>query len=126
MNTFSDLLDTNPKLNVRVTVTRHGRTVDLITLNYTRLLKDKNFVTVDLLSPIKLTVDLLDFDEGLSGIEISLSINGLEVLPKYQHLSSNSKSYIDQLGLWEFNIPGPFYMWYHKISGQGWLLNPTQ
>jgi hypothetical protein len=22
-------------------------------------------------------------------------------------------------------IPGPFYHWYHEVSGQGWLLSPT-
>lgn len=43
------------------------------------------------------------------------TINGIEILPKYQHLSQN--------GI--LTIPGPFYSWLHEVSGQGWLLKPT-
>ena len=42
-------------------------------------------------------------------------VNGIEILPKY--------SYLAQDGV--LTIPAPFYSWYHEVSGQGWLLNPT-
>jgi hypothetical protein len=42
-------------------------------------------------------------------------IDGMEILPKYWHLCKNYKLIIDE----------PFYCWYHRISGQGWLLRPS-
>jgi hypothetical protein len=55
-------------------------------------------------------------------VEIKLlSINGQEVLPKYQHLATPQTAWIDQPGTWEFDIHGPFYPWFHTISGQGWV-----
>jgi hypothetical protein len=50
-----------------------------------------------------------------------LAINGLEVLPKYQHLATRPTNYIDRLGLWRMEIATPFYIWYHEITGQGWI-----
>jgi hypothetical protein len=42
------------------------------------------------------------------------TINGYEILPKYQYLAHD--------GI--LTIPGPFYSWLHEHSGQGWLLRP--
>lgn len=44
----------------------------------------------------------------------TVSIDCIEVLPRYKHLA------ID--GILEFGEP--FYCWYHRVSGQGWLLKP--
>ena len=44
----------------------------------------------------------------------TVSIDGLEVLPKYHYLAENGT----------LNIKGPFYNWLHTVSGQGWLLKP--
>lgn len=41
-------------------------------------------------------------------------IDGIEILPRYRYLTAN-----DQL-----TIAEPFYCWYHRVSGQGWLLTP--
>lgn len=41
-------------------------------------------------------------------------VDGIEILPKYRHLSVDNKLLINE----------PFYCWYHRISGQGWLLKP--
>ena len=41
-------------------------------------------------------------------------VDGEEILPKYQHLAING----------QLTIPAPFYQWYHRVSGQGWLLTP--
>jgi hypothetical protein len=43
-----------------------------------------------------------------------VTVDDIEILPKYQHLAHN-----DQLVISE-----PFYCWYHQVSGQGWLLRP--
>ena len=44
----------------------------------------------------------------------SVTVDGIEILPKYQHLAVNGK----------LTITEPFYRWYHRVSGQGWLLTP--
>lgn len=43
-----------------------------------------------------------------------VTIDGIEILPKYLYLAENRV----------LEIPEPFYRWYHRISGQGWLLTP--
>ena len=44
----------------------------------------------------------------------SVIVDGIEILPKYRHLAEENTLKINE----------PFYCWYHRISGQGWLLNP--
>jgi hypothetical protein len=44
----------------------------------------------------------------------TVTVDSIEILPKYCHLASNDV----------LDIKEPFYCWYHKISGQGWLLVP--
>lgn len=44
----------------------------------------------------------------------TVTVDGIEILPKYQYLAVDNK----------LTIPEPFYRWYHRVSGQGWLLNP--
>jgi hypothetical protein len=48
-----------------------------------------------------------------------ITINGKEVLPIYQHLARPATNWITTD--WKFNIPSPFYAWYHEITGQGWI-----
>ena len=44
----------------------------------------------------------------------SVLVDDLEILPKYQHLARDGRLLIQE----------PFYCWYHRVSGQGWLLKP--
>ena len=44
----------------------------------------------------------------------TVAIDGIEILPKYKHLATNDVLIINE----------PFYRWYHRVSGQGWLLTP--
>jgi hypothetical protein len=41
-------------------------------------------------------------------------VDDVEILPQYRHLSVDGT----------LTISEPFYNWYHRGSGQGWLLNP--
>jgi len=124
MNNFSDItaIDTAGQLSIKLQLQFHGSTESLITLNGHVIKSDSVDLEINLFDPIKLSIDLLSFNEGTSGIEIqTLTVNGLEVLPKYQHLASKPTNYIDQLGIWTFKIPPPFYVWYHTTTGQGWI-----
>jgi hypothetical protein len=123
--TFSDITDieTVGALSVKFEFKKHGHVIPYICLN------DKwhidggpGEIPVSLFDPITLRINLLEFDEGTSGLEIvHFSINGLEILPKYQHLANKSTNYIDFYDEWLLIIPAPFYPWYHQISGQGWI-----
>jgi hypothetical protein len=44
----------------------------------------------------------------------TVTVDGIEILPTYSYLATNGKLVIDE----------PFYCWYHRVSGQGWLLVP--
>ena len=44
----------------------------------------------------------------------TVAIDNIEILPKYQYLADNG----------QLTILEPFYCWYHRLSGQGWLLTP--
>jgi len=44
----------------------------------------------------------------------TVSVDGIEILPKYSYLANNGV----------LTIPEPFYHWLHRVTGQGWLLMP--
>ena len=124
MKNFSDIpaIETVHALNVNLQYRVHGRCAFSISVNDYYFEAGFGNINVNLFDSIMLKVELMDFDEGTSGVEIEqFSINGLEILPKYQHLSSNKKCYIDELGTWYFEIPSAFYTWYHQITGHGWI-----
>lgn len=60
------------------------------------------------------TVKLLLKSRLTFNVDDRVTVDGIEVLPKYAHLA--------QHGQLEIRIP--FYQWYHQVSAQGWLLTP--
>jgi hypothetical protein len=63
--------------------------------------------------------EVLDFEVDVHSIlvfnaEDTVSVDGIDVLPKYKHLAENGVLVVAE----------PFYNWYHKVTGQGWLLVP--
>ena len=60
-------------------------------------------------------VTTVDLDQHLTfNTNDHVTIDGIEILPHWRHLARDHK----------LTIQEPFYHWYHKISGQGWLLTP--
>jgi len=53
-------------------------------------------------------------DHLIFGQGDTVTVDGIEILPRYQCLAIEGVLQIDQ----------PFYCWYHTVSGQGWLLEP--
>lgn len=117
---FSDVLAINPQLTITVVVKFHGYVHGWVELNQQRCIDGANHLQVPLLDNINLVSNIDQFLEGSSGIEIQeLTINGYNVIPKYQHYSSTKNGYHDKVGKWNLHIPAPFYSWYHAVSGQG-------
>jgi len=44
----------------------------------------------------------------------TVTVDGFEVLPRYQHLAQQGRLIIDE----------SFYQWLHRVTNQGWLLKP--
>ena len=125
MKNFLELQDTKSELAVSVQLKIHGTVEYYASINRIQFI-DRTEITVPLHSEIVLIVQLQEFEQGSSGIEIEkFTVNGLEILPKYLHLADPPTNYIDEYGLWRFAIPAHFYSWYHNITGQGWLLTPV-
>jgi len=82
--------------------------------NYSDLLATKTQLTI-LIDGIETSAGL--FDTITLDSTQPTTINGYEILPKYQYLAHNN-------GI--LNIPAPFYSWLHEHSGQGWLLKPVK
>ena len=122
INTFSDVLDidTQDRLQVRLVIVPHGNIHYRMRLNGHLIAELDTTHTFDLLSSVHLKCRVIDANNGAVEIKL-LSINGTEVLPKYQHLAQPPTAWIDQEGTWQFDIHGAFYPWFHAISGQGWV-----
>lgn len=80
----------------------------------------KNFLEL-LATDLKLNV-VVDGVQSTHGLHDSMEfladrsvhIDDIEILPRFWHLSKD--------GILQINEP--FYQWYHRVSGQGWLLKP--
>lgn len=73
-----------------------------------------------LTEPIDINIQLIDRQHP-NAIQVALTIDGHEILPKYQHLATPQTDYIDFNDVWVLNIPN-FYPWYHTVTGQGWII----
>ena len=122
IKTFSEVLDINTQdqLQVQLVVVAHGDIHYRMRLNGHLISDSDTTHTFDLFNPINLKCVVIDANMGAVEIKL-LAVNGVEVLPKYQHLANPQTAWIDQDGTWEFNAHSSFYPWFHKISGQGWV-----
>jgi hypothetical protein len=129
METFSKLLATiiqdDRFLRVNIQLKSHGDVKYQASING-QVFSDSIATQVHIFSPIDFKIFLTEFTEGTSGVEVvKFTINELEILPLYQHLADPPTDYIDSIGQWAMHIPGPFFPWYHTVSGQGWLITPS-
>jgi hypothetical protein len=126
MKNFSEATAIKPTLTVKVkfTVTPIGQVPCLIKIGTKTLFENtiKEPQTFDLVLPLTDPIDLSVqiYRHHPDAVILHLSIDGYDILPKYQHLATPSTVYLDISGIWTLNIPN-FYPWYHEITGQGWI-----
>lgn len=120
IKTFSDILAIDPadKLKIRLTIATHGDIEYLLTLNNQPVVELDTEHKLDLFSTIDLTCAVLKNNGGAVEIKL-LSVNNLEILPKYQHCACPKTAWITEN--WQFKTLGLFYPWFHGVSGQGWV-----
>jgi hypothetical protein len=75
---------------------------------------------LSLTEPIEISIQLIDRQHP-NAVEVALTIDGNEVLPKHQHLALPQTCYIDSNDIWQFEVDN-FYPWWHKQTGQGWIV----
>ena len=145
MKNFSDLLGIDPAIDINIHVSpccdrgsqTCGVSVNGEMLYQERLSDSQNlFCRVSLMEPIKIEISMqgqLCATHGQTGVRLDrISIDGFDIMPQWTHLISyrNNQLRVDHAGcadhnaVWILDIPEPFYRWRHRISGQGWLLEP--
>lgn len=103
---------------------------------------DKNEIKLvascPLREPIKVVVTLYGkhyAQDSTSAIIIqSLKFDDFEIVPGWTQLASYSNdrdntaptNYLGFNGHWTLDLDQPFYIWHHRITGQGWLLEPVR
>lgn len=92
---------------------------------------------IDLLDPVNLEIELLDknydVDHTTAVIVASVSVDHEELMPRFCHLAhyENDKGqggatdHLGYNGVWRFVMDDCFDRWWHRQSGQGWLLEPA-
>ena len=114
---FSDILaiDTADQLCLQIHLSAESKY--RLTVNGREITDKISQTHWDLLTPIEIEIKNLSL-YGTVLIE-KISINDLEILPQFCHLSSNQSHAITKPGHWSFSITEPFYIWYHNVMGYG-------
>lgn len=69
--------------------------------------------------PINSAIDI-NLNNLSGAVRIELTIDGYRTVPPYQHCAAPQTDYLVSPGQWSLQIPN-FYVWYHQITGQGWI-----
>jgi len=114
MKNFSDItvIDINNQLEVKVKLIEHDNPVYSFTVNG---LPVQSLMRFSLLDDLNFCCKISN-----GAVEVTrVTVNDKEVLPIYLHLAQPPTNWITTD--WQFILPGPFYPWYHEITGQGWI-----
>lgn len=116
MKNFSDLLATQPDIDIEISITVLESQQVIIVVNGQQVYNQWTVNgtewhgTLPLLQPLAITVNYQ------SAYVASLLIDGWQARPEWG---------TELQGCWQFNTDLlPFYQWRHKATGQGWLLIP--
>ena len=147
MKQFSDLLAIDPKIDLSINlepVSHNGYPEFWISVNDEIIQQGtlSHSITkhckIDLLDPIKLEIGMkhkkYSAERETAVIIRSINIDGFEIVPDWTHLAvyqndhknGSPTSYLGFNGTWVLDISEPFYRWRHRVTGQGWLLEPVK
>ena len=112
------------KLVVALTLEPIGKLPCLVKINgvtlFENILSDKIIIDYELMLEDPIDIEVQIHQHHPNAVIASLTIDGIEILPKYLHLANPPTNYLDRFDSWTFKIPS-FYPWYHEITGQGWI-----
>ena len=137
MKRYSDLLDIDTRLNLKLELEPVGTSDVSVTIADYRqdyLLSNNRIInyTVGLLQPFSVIIELRNKQYSLeyeTAVIVRLSIDDIDIVPKYDYLADyvndhdnhNPTSYLGFNGKWTLTVDRAFYHWLHIHSGQGWL-----
>ena len=124
MKTFSDItaINTADQLRVKLEVVGHLSAKFRMRINGHLVMDPVTEIKLDLFAPIHIKCLTTNLPYPGSAVEVvSLTVNGLSVLPNYMIEAVPPTLWLNTLDNWEYRIDGPFYQWYHHISGQGFI-----
>lgn len=137
MKRYSDLLDIDTRLNIRLELEPIGTPDVSVTIADYRqdyLLSNNEIIdyTVDLLQPFSVIIELRNKQYSLdceTAVIFRLSVDNIDIIPKYDYLADyvndhdnhNPTNYLGFNGKWTLTFDRAFYHWLHLHSGQGWL-----
>ena len=113
------------ELDIKITLAPVGECFFLFTINKKLwwgnvLTEPMTFHTkVPLDSPIEIMIKPTRQHPQAVIVE-DISIDGISIMPKYQHLADPPSNYLDFNHPWQLKIPN-FYTWLHDVTGQGWI-----
>jgi hypothetical protein len=81
-------------------------------------LVNSNSISIDLLDAIDIC--LRKKGEGLVDIS-EISINDKQIMPLYLIHALPPTNRLESEDTWNYSIYPNFYVWYHHISGNGWI-----
>ena len=143
MKNFSDLLATNPQLDLSMRVEPVGVPDTEIRINqqlvYQGQLLDAFTISTQLplrtglLISVKLKNKTYGLNPDTAIVLKQISVDGFDIVPAWTQLAQyvndhdnhDPTSYLGFNGEWKLEIPQPFYQWRHQVTGQGWLLYPV-
>lgn len=146
MNNFLEMLDINPEIDIFVklqAITDNGYPSVTVSINNRSVFHDSLLGSVEhqfrapLLEPIEITITMSNknySDTAETAVILqSVRIDDFEIIPAWTHLTryhndhgiDRPVSYLGYNGSWVLKIDEPFYQWHHRVTGQGWLLQPT-
>ena len=144
MKSFSEATDIDILLDLKVTVeplTRNGVPYGRISLDHITMFDGLLYqpttvcAQINLCDDIQILIDLHGkiYDQNKeTAIHIkSIAVDGIEIKDHcYNLIQYNNDQrvkhqtlYLGFNGEWMLRVPGPFYRWWHTVSGQGWLLS---
>jgi hypothetical protein len=86
----------------------------------TKIIADHQlWVSVPLDQPLDISIQLINRQHP-DALEVSLTVDGYDVLPLYQEALGIKSCYIDSTDSWTVTIPN-FYPWLHTVTGQGMI-----
>jgi len=142
MNNFLDLLATDQSLQLHLKLVPVGQPNVQVCVDHTVIFQGVLTETkiLDLSAPlltafavtVQLNNKIYSSQQETAVIVEEFSIDHLQIIPNHTQLATydndhnyhNPTNYLGFNGTWRLQIPGAFYQWLHKITGQGWLLTP--
>jgi hypothetical protein len=117
MKNFLDLtdIDTANRLEVKIKLALHNDPEYVFSLNGIAVTDTNTTLHFDLLDNLEFRCTV---DTGAVEI-VNIQVNNQTILPLYLNCAVPPTSWI--VGVWEFAINEPFYVWIHKTTGQGWI-----